>query len=87
MDVEEMNSALGEEMSELEDDAGQEAVLSKEDSVESIPRPKRGRPIIPPKWTTVISLDHDLPLSINLNEIAPDLLLADALARTSNERQ
>ena len=75
MDAEEINSDLGEELSEYVANPVEEEEVVTE-SVESRQPAKRGRRAIPTKWTPVMSLDQDDPVKMILKELAADTLLA-----------
>ena len=93
MDAQEIDSSLGEELSELVADAGDdveavsETVESQEPSIGPACGKKRGRKAIPAKWTPVMSLDLDDPLKMSIRELAPDMQLAQAERRVPNTRR
>lgn len=86
MDADEIDSLLGEELSEMQQ-ASVEHEEASVDTVEVKEVRKRGRPLIPAKWLTVMSLDHDNPLKMNIKEVASDLALAQAERRVPNTRR
>ena len=86
MDAEEINSDLGEELSEYVANPVEEEEVVTE-SVESRQPAKRGRRAIPTKWTPVMSLDQDDPVKMILKELAADTLLAQAERKVPNSRR
>ena len=62
-----------------DDDADEEESLDK--SVDSV-KSKRGRPRVPEQWSRVISLSTDSLENLKTFELAPDLLLSNAMAAT-----
>ena len=65
MDADEIDSDLGEELSEIPQ-AAEDIEEASVDTAEIKEVKPRGRPPIPAKWSTVMSLDHDHPLAMTL---------------------
>ena len=81
MDNEEIDSSLEEELSEqMKEDITIEVEVSDQ------PR-GRGRPPIPAKWVQVMSIDHDHPPKMVVQDISAGILLAAAEERVPNARR
>jgi hypothetical protein len=56
-----------------------DALPDPEGSIDSVEPKRRGRPAIPISWTRVLYFDHSVVPSVQMYQLAPDILLEKAM--------